>query len=482
MTTHHHHHPADLDSTSLPDSTTSTPHSDHHHHLTADLETHHPPRVRFMCSFGGKILPRPHDNQLRYVGGDTRIVAVHRHTTTYSSLLNKLSKISNTRNLTLKYQLPNEDLDALITVTTDEDVENMIDEYDRFHQNNSQSQSKASPWLRLFLFSNDSVSRTSSISSLLDGSTKREHWFLDALNGGSALECGRSEVSSIMSEMPDYLFGLDNSEDQTHDLKPKIRPENVVIDSDPGSPYPAGSTPFCSASSSLAPPGRPPTPELPPVKTKPDKSTRPENVVLDSDPGSPHPAGSTLFCSASSSLAPPGRPPTPELPPVKTKPDKSIPVTDPKEGPVETFMQASDPPIGYLGNPTWHYGSDPHYPTQGLKQMPIYYVPSSAPSANVPISSVPIQAQYVQSYPAPSGQIPIGYHHNIPGMGQVYGGGAGPIAAVNPYAMASRVVPEGMNQAIYYGRRNGYPGMVVSGGEELQVNGPEGKESRVFRS
>ncbi|KAM1043753.1 hypothetical protein PS2_034708 [Malus domestica] len=39
-------------------------------------------RVRFMCSFGGKILPRPHDNQLRYVGGDTRIVVVHRTVST----------------------------------------------------------------------------------------------------------------------------------------------------------------------------------------------------------------------------------------------------------------------------------------------------------------------------------------------------------------------------------------------------------------
>lgn len=55
----------------------------------------HHTRVRFMCSFGGKILPRPHDNQLRYVGGDTRIVAVHR-STNFSTLLAKLSKLSGT--------------------------------------------------------------------------------------------------------------------------------------------------------------------------------------------------------------------------------------------------------------------------------------------------------------------------------------------------------------------------------------------------
>ena len=31
----------------------------------------------------------------------------------------------------LKYQLPNEDLDSLISVSTDEDLDNLVDEYDR---------------------------------------------------------------------------------------------------------------------------------------------------------------------------------------------------------------------------------------------------------------------------------------------------------------------------------------------------------------
>ncbi|TQE10162.1 hypothetical protein C1H46_004218 [Malus baccata] len=57
-------HPSELDSAAT-DSVASTPHSDHSSH---DLNS----RVRFMCSFGSKILPRPHDSELRYVGGDTR--------------------------------------------------------------------------------------------------------------------------------------------------------------------------------------------------------------------------------------------------------------------------------------------------------------------------------------------------------------------------------------------------------------------------
>ncbi|KAJ1382378.1 hypothetical protein SESBI_44294 [Sesbania bispinosa] len=35
-------------------------------------------KVKFLCSFGGKILPRPSDGMLRYVGGQTRIISVRR--------------------------------------------------------------------------------------------------------------------------------------------------------------------------------------------------------------------------------------------------------------------------------------------------------------------------------------------------------------------------------------------------------------------
>ncbi|KAJ6292447.1 hypothetical protein OIU78_024593 [Salix suchowensis] len=204
----------------------------------SDYQVSHDPRVRFMCSFGGKILPRPHDNQLRYVGGDTRIVAVHR-STAFSTLITKLSKLSGIGSLSVKYQLPNEDLDALISVTTDEDVENMMDEFDRvFHDQNPRSAR-----LRLFLFSTTDESRASSISSLLDGSTKRENWFIDAFNSGTRrLERGRSEASSIVSEVPDYLFGLENSDEGNIPREPKVKSRFVMNDnvsaSDPGSPAP----------------------------------------------------------------------------------------------------------------------------------------------------------------------------------------------------------------------------------------------------
>lgn len=35
-------------------------------------------KVKFLCSYGGKILPRPADNHLKYVGGETRVISVPR--------------------------------------------------------------------------------------------------------------------------------------------------------------------------------------------------------------------------------------------------------------------------------------------------------------------------------------------------------------------------------------------------------------------
>ncbi|XP_019098649.1 PREDICTED: uncharacterized protein LOC109131938, partial [Camelina sativa] len=137
-------------------------------------------------------------------------------------------------------------------------------------------------------------SRASSISSLLDSSVNREQWFLDALNLGSSaavtagsnggsgrvFERVRSEVSSIVSEVPDYLFGLDNFDEtapphelRDRDPRAKIRREVSTL-SDPGSPRRDVPSPYGSTSS--APVMRSSTPELPPPGlTKPES---PEQV------------------------------------------------------------------------------------------------------------------------------------------------------------------------------------------------------------
>ncbi|XP_075505437.1 uncharacterized protein LOC142542601 [Primulina tabacum] len=419
-----HYQVGEMDSGTA-DSLASTPRSDQYHLIHDDGAAMQQPRVRFMCSFGGKIIPRPHDNQLRYVGGDTRIVVVHRHTT-FTSLLSKLSKLAGTSNISIKYQLPNEDLDALITVTADEDIENMMEEYDRLSQNKSAR-------LRLFLFNiDDTSSRTTSISSLLDGSAKRENWFVDVLNGGPdsgpVLERGRSEVSSIVSEVPDYLFGLDNQDDALKE--PKLRNKNLLNDSvsisDPGSPAPVVSSPFGSTSSSLAPPNVQAIPDLPPVKTKPVnpvqsmdqvKENRVDHEMLGENTGPPQPQA-----------------------------------------------YSSGP------GPMWHY------PGPAMQPVPaVYYVPGGhqVQPGNISMQPFPMQAQYVQPYPVVQSQVPVGFPQTVSSMGQVYG------ASVRTYDLNSRVVHDGANQAMYFakGVRNAaivqgpYPGMLASGVDEIQGSG-----------
>ncbi|KAG4909732.1 hypothetical protein JHK87_055848 [Glycine soja] len=104
-------------------------------------------KLRLMCSYGGHIVPRPHDKSLCYVGGDTRII-VSEHATSLANLSTRLSKtFLNGRPFTLKYQLPNEDLDSLISVTIDEDLENMINEYNRTAASRISSISRLVPHL-----------------------------------------------------------------------------------------------------------------------------------------------------------------------------------------------------------------------------------------------------------------------------------------------------------------------------------------------
>ncbi|KAE8023531.1 hypothetical protein FH972_009212 [Carpinus fangiana] len=93
------------------------------------LHTLKPTSIKFLCSYGGKILPRYPDGKLRYVGGETRVLAVDR-SISFAELLLKLGELCGA-SVSLRCQLPTEDLDALVSVTSDEDLANLIEEYDR---------------------------------------------------------------------------------------------------------------------------------------------------------------------------------------------------------------------------------------------------------------------------------------------------------------------------------------------------------------
>ncbi|KAG8385102.1 hypothetical protein BUALT_Bualt03G0006500 [Buddleja alternifolia] len=104
--------------------------------------------LKLLCSFGGKVLPRPSDRKLRYVGGETRILRISKDIS-WEELKQKTLSLCNEPH-TVKYQLPGEDLDALVSVSSDEDLQNMMEECSVLDDGGSQK-------LRVFLISNSDL-------------------------------------------------------------------------------------------------------------------------------------------------------------------------------------------------------------------------------------------------------------------------------------------------------------------------------------
>ncbi|KAL0843658.1 hypothetical protein Bca101_016904 [Brassica carinata] len=130
-----------------------------------------PHRVKFLCSFLGSILPRPQDGKLRYVGGETRIVSVTRDVR-YEELMSRMRELYEDAAV-LKYQQPDEDLDALVSVVNDDDVTNMMEEYDKLGSGDGFTR------LRIFLFSSPEQDGG---SSGYDDQRESERRYVDALN------------------------------------------------------------------------------------------------------------------------------------------------------------------------------------------------------------------------------------------------------------------------------------------------------------
>ncbi|KAL3814357.1 hypothetical protein ACJIZ3_015625 [Penstemon smallii] len=224
---------------SYPESGGSSPRS-------RDIEFENPPpwedsqsqpsnyRVKFMCSYGGKIHPRPHDNQLAYVGGETKILSVDRNIK-FVPLLSKLIALCDGDNsISFKYQLPGEDLDALISVTNDDDLEHMMHEYDRLY--------KVSPRptrLRIFMF--PSLSQNPSLNSSArsfgseEGKSEKAR-FVDALNCAPIVATPPDLASAVAPPQPpppasnvDFFFdmGKENSAVPQPPLQQPMRVQEV---------------------------------------------------------------------------------------------------------------------------------------------------------------------------------------------------------------------------------------------------------------
>ncbi|KAL0863047.1 hypothetical protein Bca101_042165 [Brassica carinata] len=193
---------------SYPDSTDSSPRSreiDFDNPPPWDDHNHQSYKVKFMCSYNGKIQPRPHDNQLTYVNGETKILSVDRGIR-FPVLASKLSAVCGGDgggvggDVLFKYQLPGEDLDALISVTNDDDLEHMMHEYDRLLRVSSKPAR-----MRLFLF--PSVS-SSSGGFGSEGSTQSDRdRFVEALNTARSSRSESEKSVTAPTSNADFLFG-----------------------------------------------------------------------------------------------------------------------------------------------------------------------------------------------------------------------------------------------------------------------------------
>nr|XP_009774752.1 PREDICTED: uncharacterized protein LOC104224728 [Nicotiana sylvestris]XP_016508836.1 PREDICTED: uncharacterized protein LOC107826385 [Nicotiana tabacum] len=85
--------------------------------------------LKLLYSYGGKILPRRSDGKLRYIGGFTRVLSIDL-SISFSELMVKFGELCGS-SMRLRCKLPTEDLDVLVSITCDEDLANVIEEYGR---------------------------------------------------------------------------------------------------------------------------------------------------------------------------------------------------------------------------------------------------------------------------------------------------------------------------------------------------------------
>ncbi|ESW16164.1 hypothetical protein PHAVU_007G134500 [Phaseolus vulgaris] len=131
-------------------------------------------KIKFLCSFGGRILPRPNDGKLRYVGGETRIISIRKNIA-WEELMRKTSAIC-CQTHTIKYQLPGEDLDSLISVCSNEDLQHMIEEYEELER------AGASQRLRIFLIPLNECESPSSNEARVNQQIDADYHYVVAVN------------------------------------------------------------------------------------------------------------------------------------------------------------------------------------------------------------------------------------------------------------------------------------------------------------
>ncbi|KAH0454142.1 hypothetical protein IEQ34_016066 [Dendrobium chrysotoxum] len=103
-------------------------------------------KVKLCCKFGGKLMPRLSDGALHYVGGRTRIMVFLRDIT----LQDFYCKMEDTYGgpVVICYKLYDQALHTLVSITSSEDLDNMMEECDCLLEGSEYESAK----LQVFLF------------------------------------------------------------------------------------------------------------------------------------------------------------------------------------------------------------------------------------------------------------------------------------------------------------------------------------------
>ncbi|KAL4564269.1 hypothetical protein LXL04_028327 [Taraxacum kok-saghyz] len=196
------------------------------------------PRLKFLCSFNGSILPRPQDGKLRYVGGETRIVSVPRDIS-FEELMGKMKEMFEGANV-LKYQQPDEDLDALVSVVNDDDVTNMMEDYEKLGSGDGFTR------LRIFLFS--SIEQDDPVHFVDRDERDTERRYVDALNSHNDFPDVQGVDDVQLLDQYYNQFNLDNSlHNQRNFEMPYLRHVTIPHQQSPTQKYSEMESPWSPA-------------------------------------------------------------------------------------------------------------------------------------------------------------------------------------------------------------------------------------------
>lgn len=163
-------------------------------------------RMKFICNFGGRFLPRPIDGKLRYVGGEKHLIQISQGMS-WQGLINKTTKFIRQAHI-VKYHLPGEQVNVLISVATDDDVHHMIDECIILEE------SKERPAMYLFTDEDDEHHVHFVVGSASDEDTEAQYI---ALINGYGYSTGLGEKlsaqgpgSTSASDLDQLIFDIDD--------------------------------------------------------------------------------------------------------------------------------------------------------------------------------------------------------------------------------------------------------------------------------